>query len=606
MSQVGVAACPKCGARYGVQESAAGQTLPCPACGTKFIVQPVARAADDFLPPSVDLAAGGPIVPASRVLEPIVYPHRDIPWVAISIAAGLCVVLFAIVFGSWKAYQVVAAAIGGTSVEQGNLVRAVPADLGTGAATDAVAGAAADAAHAVTTASQMIDKVATAVANPLLPPKRWPDTHTLCADESDRLIAELAELRADLPPEEAVRKLTDLRIRMEGLSIHWYLLPTITPAEHKLLRERYADSAKRFLDVERSDPTKQVQINDPQVLEAAGLLLPTISAYSAITESILQPIPTQNAWEEKHLEAAQIAREVCRSMHAVNGAADVNQVAAQVETQIARLKSARDELAGLTPPSASLFEHGMIRDRYGYGGLSRIVGMVCDHAVDRFAIAQTGQPLRGPTGQAAAQSAVVQDLRRQLLEIRQTWSSAQTAFDDVSRQTSAAAFARAGQSQPLGGSSAPGNSRLPPDGGPVVAIPPGFGPPPGFGLPPGFGPTPGFGGPSAGFGGQGPPTAESIDAEFEAKRQAFAQANGADRIVTVRASGGSPTQFRALELTLMRLIRPTSHSMQSVGTRFQMSVAFAGDVDRVANAITTGKVVSTDVTSRMIVVEFKQ
>ena len=67
MTQVGVAACPKCGARYGVQESAAGQTLPCPACGTKFVVQPVARAADDFLPPSVDLAAGGPAFAALRI-----------------------------------------------------------------------------------------------------------------------------------------------------------------------------------------------------------------------------------------------------------------------------------------------------------------------------------------------------------------------------------------------------------------------------------------------------------------------------------------------------------------------------------------------------------
>src|SRR4029453_1873659 len=140
---------------------------------------------------------------------------------------------------------------------------------------------------------------------------------------------------------------------------------------------------------------------------------------------------------------------------------------------------------------------------------SRIVSVVCDHAVDRFAIAQVGQPLRGPTGQVAAQSADVQDLRRQLMEIRKSWSSAQPAFDDVSRQTSAATFARAGQSQPLAGSSAPGNSGLPLGGGPPVAIPPGFGPPPGFGLPPGFGPPSGFGGPSAGFGGQGPPTAES-------------------------------------------------------------------------------------------------
>lgn len=605
MSQVGVAACPKCGARYGVQESVAGRTLPCPACGTKFVVQPVARAADDFLPPTVDLAAGGPIVPVTRVLDPAVYPRREIPWVAISIGTGLCLVLLTIVFGSWKAYQVITAAIGETSVEQGELVRALPTDLGTGAATDAVAGAAADAAHAVTTASQVIDKVASAVANPLLPPKRWPDTHTGCADESDRLLTELAESRADLPPEEAVRKLTDLRMRMESLSIHWYLLPSITPAEQKALRERYADSSKRFLESGRSDSTKQVQITDPQVLEAAGLLLPTMAAYAEITESILQPIPTQNAWEEKHLEAEHIAREVCRSVHAVSGATDVKQATTQVETQVARLKTARDELAGLTPPNASLFEHGMIRDRYGFGGLSRIVNIVCDHAVDRFAIAQTGQPLRGPTSQVAAQSAAVEDLRRQLLEIRKSWSSAQTAFDDVSRQTSAATFARAGQSQPLGGTSAPGKSRLPPEGGPVVAIPPGFGPPPGFGLPPGFGPTSGFGGPSPGFGGQGPPTAESIDAEFEAKRQAFAQANGADRIVTVRASGGSPTQFRGLELTLMRLIRPTSHSMQSIGTRFQMSVVFSGDVERVANAITTGKVVSTDVTSRLIVVEFK-
>src|SRR5262245_50811670 len=107
MSQVGVAACPKCGARYGVQDSAAGQTLPCPACGTKFVVQPVARAADDFLPPSVDLAAGGPIVAQSRVLEPVVYPHRDIPWALLAIGTGLCLVLGLILFGGWQAYKAI-------------------------------------------------------------------------------------------------------------------------------------------------------------------------------------------------------------------------------------------------------------------------------------------------------------------------------------------------------------------------------------------------------------------------------------------------------------------------------------------------------------------
>src|SRR4029453_18461855 len=105
------------------------QTLPCPACGTKFVVQPVARAPDDFLPPTVDLAAGGPIVPVTRVLDPAVYPRREIPWVAISVITGLCVVVLTIVFGSWKAYQAITAAIEETSVERGDLVRAVPTDL---------------------------------------------------------------------------------------------------------------------------------------------------------------------------------------------------------------------------------------------------------------------------------------------------------------------------------------------------------------------------------------------------------------------------------------------------------------------------------------------
>jgi hypothetical protein len=52
-----------------------------------------------------------------------------------------------------------------------------------------------------------------------------------------------------------------------------------------------------------------------------------------------------------------------------------------------------------------------------------------------------------------------------------------------------------------------------------------------------------------------------MDADFEAKRQAFIQRHGADQTLTVRASGGTEGQFRALEATIMRLVRPRGHSM---------------------------------------------
>ena len=96
-----------------------------------------------------------------------------------------------------------------------------------------------------------------------------------------------------------------------------------------------------------------------------------------------------------------------------------------------------------------------------------------------------------------------------------------------------------------------------------------------------------------------------MDAEFEAKRQAFIQRHGADQTLTVRASGGTEGQFKALEVTVMRLVRPKGHSMNRVGDRYQLSVLYAGDVERIARAITAGEVTDTDVNGRLITVKFK-
>jgi hypothetical protein len=96
-----------------------------------------------------------------------------------------------------------------------------------------------------------------------------------------------------------------------------------------------------------------------------------------------------------------------------------------------------------------------------------------------------------------------------------------------------------------------------------------------------------------------------MDAEFDAKRQAFIQRHGADQTLTVRATGGTEGQFKALEVVIMRLVRPRGHSMSRVGAYYQLSVLYAGDVERIARAITAGEVTSTDVNDRLITVKFK-
>lgn len=595
MSQVGVAACPKCGARYGVQESVAGQMLPCPACGTKFVVQPVARAADDFLPPSVDLAAGGPIVPVSRVLDPKVYPHRDIPWALIAIVMGLCLVLGLILFGGWHAYRAIDAAMASASIEQGELTSSAATEAATGAATDVADQVAADATAAVQRAGKVIDRIAGTVTDSIDVPKILPDSHERLADERDRLQADYRRIRDGFvqgKPGETVGKLIDLQLRTGDLSIRWSLLAPMTASELDRLKPRLAESLKLGIGgqpIEEADPAFR---SEPWVAATAAELNNAWKGIPLAISLSVEPPQPQTPPEQKCAELAAGSREVCKQLFSVRSVAELDRVTPTIQAEIEHLRTPGPLAgAGIVSTEAPVVPH-----------ISRVLSQtimvtyVGKHVVLRFA--------RERVDPAAAEedklkeNDEVKDFGIRLGKLLAEYEVAHFALVQATMQP------RLPEGKPTVATS------VTPEGGPTInlpgfggpfGIPPGFGPPGGLGPPPGFGPPAGFGGPAA-----GPRADESIDAEFETKRQAFAQANGADRIVTVRASGGSPTQFRGLELTLMRLIRPTSHSMHSIGTRFQMSVVFSGDVERVANAITTGKIVSTDVTSRMIVVEFKQ
>ncbi len=605
MTQVGVAACPKCGARYGVQESAAGQTLPCPACGTKFVVQPVARAADDFLPPSVDLAAGGPIAPVSRVLDPVVYPHRDIPWALIGIGTGLCLVLGLILFGGWQAFRAIDALVASASVEQGELTSSAATEAATGAAADVADQVAADATAAVQGAGKAIDRIAGAVTDSIEVPKILPDSHERLADERDRLQAEYASIReGSASGTQPQMKLLDLDLKVGDLAIRWYLLATMSAGE----RERLAARLKAFVGVGLSG--KALGERDSAIAREPGViqLRWTERELSGVIALVLNPPQPAGQLEEKLAEAAGISRKVCRQLYGVRTLADLERVAPQVRDEIARTKEI-GAAAAATDPAAFDGKDGTANFRaiqwLGQSGLVKFTGEHVGKRYGRELVARLSASGRDPTMPDPEAQAFTKQLDALLKEYHLAHADVVKALGDrLPKDSPSVAIA-----------DGPGFS--PPGFGPGFGTPPGFGPsgfgPSGFG-PGGFGPT-GFG-PEGGFGtggvldGSNPhpsPAAFSnanLDAEFEAKRQQFAQQHGADGILTVRASGGTEGQFKALEATVMRLVRPRGHSMSRVGERYQLSVVFAGDVERIAAAITTGSV-TTDANGRLIVVDFK-
>jgi len=599
MTQVGVAACPKCGTRYGVHAHVAGQTLPCPACGTAFVVQPVARAPDDFLPPSVDLAAGGPIAPATRVLEPVVYPHRDIPWALIAIGTGLCLVLGLIFFGGWQAYQTIAAVVANSSSEQSEPATTAASAAATGAAADVADRVAADATAAMQGAGKVIDRVASAVTDSIEVPKILPDSHDRCADERERLQAEYLRIRDEFAARQkgdTAKKLLDLQLRTEDLAIRWYLLPPMTDGERERLKPRLFEQMQRGFSGNPIGEPDSAFDGDPSARTiAVGLNNSERSLTLAIAMSASPP-KAQGTFEQRCAELADGSREVCKQLYSVHSIDDVDRIAPRVQEEIARFKAAGSELGQLDSAAINLSDQASMQRIANLMAKISMVTIVVNHVSLRFGLAHAN-PSASEESRRAAEGEVVEFGKRLGLLMNEY----QTAHFEL------AAAAMRGQ---LPGSSPSVATSAGPSGGPSFVVPgfggPGFGMPPGFG-PSGFGPPAGFGEPGA-FGPHPSPgdfSDANIDADFEAKRQAFAQKNGADRIVTVRASGGTMAQFRALEATLLRLIRPSSHSMSGVGTRFQMSVVYAGDIERVAAAIRTGEVVSTDVSGRLIVVEIK-
>jgi hypothetical protein len=577
-----------------VQESAAGRTLPCPACGAPFVVQPLPRAADDFLPPTIDLAAGGPIAPATRVLEPVVYPRREIPWTLFAIGTGLCLVLGLILLGGWQAYKVVSALVEQSSSESGALATG---DLGAGAVADVADQASADAAAAVAGAGKVIDRLAGAVSSSIELPKILTDTHERLADERARLKADYQKIReafAAGQKADAARNLADLKLRTEDLAIRWFLLAPMTDAQRERLLPRLKDELQTGFGGNPIGEPDRAFDSDPeagalaQKINEAERMLVIAASMAAV------PSTPQGLVEEKLAEAAAAGRELCRQLYSVRSVADMDRVLPALQAQIAKMKDA----AGAAGQSG-----GAGVDVTDAATLQRLAGLMIQISMAKY----VGDHVNARLGKLASEgdaSAVAGRLAGLMTEYETAQTASLTAAMGGQAPAGAAVVASVA---PQG---APGFS-VPDFGAPGVGrarfgLPPGFGP--GFG-PAGFGPPGGFGGPPAGFGGPGgvggPPSTGNIDADFEDRRQAFAQANGADQILTVRASGGTEAQFKALEATIMRLVRPRGHSMNRVGERFQLCVLFAGEVERVAGSITVGKVTGTDAVARMITVEFK-
>jgi len=605
MSQVGVAACPKCGARYGVEDSAAGQTLPCPACGTKFVVHPVARAADDFLPPSVDLAAGGPIVPATRVLEPVVYPYREIPWTLIAIGTGLCLVLGLILFGGWQAYQAIDAAVA-SATDGESETDAAAGDQAMRAASDVADQVASDATAAVKGASSVIDRLAGAVTESIDVPQILPDSHDRLADEYAQLRSDYLRVRDEFSAGntgDTADKLTDLQLRTEDLAIRWFLLAPMTSEQRDRLQPPLKVQFERGRDgAAIGEPDKTFASDRAASVIAARLENSEKMLLLALSAAMMPPKPL-SPLEEKYAEAAAASKEICRQLYSVRSATDLERVSPAVQSESARLRVAAEAAAQM----GGGLDLTNLEASQRMASFMAQVGMaqhVSEHVRTRFGLGVV----------EAAQAASTAEARRAEEEKGSEFgSSIASLLADYSLAATQIMMNATRPKTPEGTTVAV--TSVTTGGGPTINVPgfgmpPGFGPPGfgprGFGPPPGFGPSGGFG-PSSGFGGgpAGAAAAANVQADFEAKRQTFVDRNGAEQTLTVRASGGTEGQFTALQATVMRLVRPRSHSMFRTGPQFQLLVAYDGDVEVIAGAITSGKVTSTDVTGRLIVVDFK-
>ena len=178
------------------------------------------------------------------MLDPVVYPHRDIPWTLIAIGTGLCLVLGLILFGGWQAYKAIDA-VASASFEP---IESATAATGaaTGAATDVADQVAADATAAVQGAGKAIDRLASAVSNSIeVPkievPKILGDSHERLADERDQLQAEYARIRNEYTSgnlSEIEKKFLDLDLKIGDLAIRWYLLPPLSTSERDRLEPR--------------------------------------------------------------------------------------------------------------------------------------------------------------------------------------------------------------------------------------------------------------------------------------------------------------------------------------------------------------------------------
>jgi hypothetical protein len=384
------------------------------------------------------------------------------------------------------------------------------------------------------------------------------------------------------------KKLLDLQLRTEDLAIRWYLLPPMTDGERERLKPRLFEQMQRgFSGNPLGEPDSAFESDLSVRTIAVGLNNSERGLTLAIAMSASPP-KAQGPFEQKYAELAAGSRDVCKQLYTVRSIDDVERVSPLVQEEIARIKAAG--AAGQLGASNPADQAAMQRISNLMVQIS-MVTFVSNHVSLRFELAHASPS-------ASEESRLDADN-----EVKEFGKHFGTLMNEY--QTAQAEFVAAVMRGRLPEGSPSVAIAAGPSGSPSVPLP-GFGGPAGFGLPAGFGPPPGFG-EQAGFGGPGagPTTDASIDADFEAKRQAFAQKNGADRILTVRASGGTMADFRALEATVMRLIRPSSHSMNGVGTRFQISVVYAGDVERIAAAIRTGEVVSTDISGRLIVVEIK-
>jgi hypothetical protein len=469
------------------------------------------------------------------------------PWGGIAIVAAICACLVIVVIGGRYAYH----AISDVWSARRPVGAAAPESSGNSALPNPL---------------EIVDRIASAV-----PVRVFADTHASCAAERERILSDARQLRDDLhagiASQEATRRLIDLRMRIEDLAIRWYLLAPPTEEERKTIAQRLADQAVQARDLAEADRSRPNVEADPGVAFAAsGLLFAEMNLVSVLQAVYEAPLPV-GPLEEKYAEVARSGREVCRLLYGVDSPAELERVTPLIQQEIDRIKAAKDQVAGIDASAFNGSDAGALVRIAHWGRQMMLAWFVTDHVVDRYALQQTGQVLRGGD---AAQAPGVGQFQLQIRQLGAEFNTAQAAFQSAAMR---------------------GRMPLMASGGP-----PSFQWPPGFG-PPGFGPE----GPFA-----RPPTLQEIDAkaeaEFEVKRQEFERLKGLQNMVVIRAQAARHTQLKALETEVKQLVRPQSFGFASFDTRLQMLLEFSGDVESLANSIQTGKVIRVDSAQRTITV----